>query len=324
MDRRNYDRKVIGVFETVGCYFVDVFYNRHYLLAMEAVKNGKIPSITDGYRSNIFAYMNGIKQDGLFKKAVHALHEFYQKSTGFVMLLSEFQNHILAQFIPLEFYKDFTEQRKDNTLRDIVIHTVSEFGNIVLGNNIFHKIIDDHKNVENVSFLQDRIVDIFIMQRENYYSKFARKVTKPTGKIDQGMLNKLRDAWSTEKKRTIELETENKRALSMMQQLVKKIRDIEAENTELKNTNTTLTADNKTLARQLQRMQATTQHSTQYPTQHTPPTVQSTNKPALDDSEEDLSDGEIHRRQQQRLAQQKSTVKTEPPPLDVTLDDVWM
>lgn len=237
MDRRNYDAKALGVFDIIGSYFVDVFYNHHYLLARDAVKGGRVSNVTDGYRSNVLNYMNGIAhRENLFKKVVYQLHEFYQKNSGFgSIVLSEFQDRVLAQFIPPEYYRDFADRHKDRTLREIIIRTVNEFGEIAVGRDVLPRIIDDHMNRENVNILQDRIVDIFILQREDYYSKFAREISKQNAgnTIDKETVRKLKEAYVAEKKKSCDLVVDRERALNMIQQLMIKIKQLESENSQL-------------------------------------------------------------------------------------------
>lgn len=234
MDRKNYDRSTISVFDVIGSFFVDVFYNGHYLLSREMVKSGCAQSITDAYRSTIINYMSGITtRKDLYMKVVKELHKYYQKSSGAgITVFSEFENRILMQFIPPEFYRDFTEKHKDNTLHEIIVKTTNEFGNIILCREIFGKIIDDHKNTANVSYLQDRIVDIFIYQREDYYARFAEEISKKNtggGKISKKLFDQLKKEFVNEKKRRCEAESDRDRAVGMISGLMKKISQIECE-----------------------------------------------------------------------------------------------
>src|SRR5271169_5796594 len=96
MDKRNYDRQVIGLFDTLGCFFVDIFYNDLYLKAKGSVKEGKFGSVTDAYRANILNYMNGIKLRELYTGVVKKLHEYYQRVTGFSSLVFvDFEDKVL-------------------------------------------------------------------------------------------------------------------------------------------------------------------------------------------------------------------------------------
>ncbi len=239
MDRKDYDRKTLAIFDTVGSYFIDVVYNGHFLYSRDSVRQSAAKSLTDAYRDTIFNYMNGIaKRDDLYKKVVHNLHEFYQINSGFgSVVLSEFEDRILSQFIPPEYYRDFNEDRKDKTLREIIIRSVNELGEICVSRDMLRRIIDDHMNKNNVEILQDRIVDIFIVQREDYYARFAREISDRNGtnKVDKKLFDNLKAMFVAEKQRSCDLSVDKERAVSMITQLMEKIQILEAENQRLVN-----------------------------------------------------------------------------------------
>ncbi len=237
MDRRNYDSKAMGLFDTIGSYFVDALYNNHYLIARDIVRRGAANNITDAYRTTVINYMNGSSRDDLFKIIVYKLHEFYQKNSGFgTIVLSEFQNKVLSQFIPAEYYQDFTDRHKDKTLKEIIVRTVNEFGAVALSPNVLRRIIDDHLNRDNITLLQDHIVDIFILQREEYYTKFAQEISRKNagGTVDKGLLDKLKLAYVDEKRKCCELMADKERAANIVGQLIDKIKALEAANLMLK------------------------------------------------------------------------------------------
>lgn len=233
INRKNYDQKIIGVFEIIGSYFVDVFYNNHYLVAKQEVGSGySSSSITDAYRNKVYLYMTGMsKRDDLFKIVVHKLHEFYQKTSGFgTIILSDFQDRVLSQFIPPEYYRDFTNRHKDSTLREILLRTVNEFGVIVTSKDILYKIIDNHSNRDNIVELQDRIVDLFIIQREDYYSKFAREISKQNAgdqSVNKEVFDKLKNAYLLEKKKSCEVSADLTRAYNIINGLLTKVKELE-------------------------------------------------------------------------------------------------
>lgn len=238
MDRRNYDVKTIGIFDTIGSYFIDVFYNNHYLMAKGSVSDGRATSITDAYRANVLKYMNGIAaRPDLYMTVVKKLHEYYQRTSGFgSIVFSDFEDKMLSQFIPPDYYKDFSEKHKDQTLREIIVKTVNELGEIVVGRDMLKRIIDDHMNKMNVTYLQDRIVEIFIIQREDYYERFAKEISKKNGndKVDKDVVNKLKQIFIEEKKKRLDLEDDKERAVNMISQLLTKIKSLEDELTSAK------------------------------------------------------------------------------------------
>ncbi len=232
MSRKNYDSKAMAVFDLIGSYFVDIVYNNHYRISKDLVNRGVVGNLTDAYRTTVINYMNGSSRDDLFKIIVHKLHEYYQTTSGFgAILISEFQNKVLSQFIPPEYYRDFADKHKDKTLKEIIVRTVNEFGDVVLSVDMLRQIIDNHSNYDNVIRLQDHIIEIFIQQREEFYAKFAAEISKKNagGTVDKSIFNKLKKEYIAEKHKCCELMAEKERAANIIEQLLNKITALENE-----------------------------------------------------------------------------------------------
>ena len=227
MNRKNYSTKVIAVFEIMGAFFIDTYYNDLYLKARDDVQSGRQDSITEAYRRNVINYMRGVaSRKDLYVRVVKDLHKYYQQNSGFVAIIfSEFEDKFLSQFIPAEYYKDFNENNKDSVLREIIVQTVNDLGVTIVSKPYLGKIIDDHKNTLNIDILQNKIMDIFVTIREEYYSKFAQEVNKNSvaSTVSKDLLERLKVAFVEEKKKRIEAERDRDRAIGMIQQLVKRI-----------------------------------------------------------------------------------------------------
>jgi hypothetical protein len=240
MNRNDYDRKIIAIFDTIGSFFIDVFYNDLYLRAREKTREGSANSITDAYRNNVINYMQGIKKrPDLYMNVVKKLHDYYQQVSGFgAIIFADFENKIISQFIPAEYFNDFTNKNKDKTLNEIITSTVSDLGTFILQPEILNRIIDNHLDSSNVSLLQDQIVEIFILQRENYYAKFAEKIGEVgNNSIDKGVLKKLKQAFTDETKKKVTAEADRDRAINMLQGVLEKIREYENTINALKREN---------------------------------------------------------------------------------------
>ncbi len=230
MSKRDYDPKVISIFEIVGSYYVDVFYNSLYLKARDSVKGGQSTSITDAYRTNVINYMVGIaKRKDLYMGVVKKMHKYFQRLLSFrTIIFSDFEDKILSQFIPNEYYKDFTENHKDSTLHEIVIKSVNAFGEVILKHDMIKRIIDDHLNRENITILQNGIVEIFILQREEYFSKFAREISKANGNIKESkkLLDNLKAALLKETQKRCNAESDRDRAINIISQLTQTVNSL--------------------------------------------------------------------------------------------------
>lgn len=316
MNRKNYDTKTLSVFDTVGAYFIDQFYNFLYGHASDLVRCGKAKSITDAYRANIINYMNGITKPNLYTATVIRLHEYYQRISGYSsIVLSEFEDKVLSTFIPPQYYRDFSEKHKDKTLRDIIVRTVNELGTIVVGRDTLPKIIDDHRNLRNVTLLQDRMLEIFICQREDYYAQFAQSVSENNGanKVSKQVVEKLKVALVEEKKKKCELESDKSRALGIVKQLVEKIKTMENEIASLQlqieqiKHNANVAAPPKQVATQTKQVPKESSQTKQLAIlpkespKQTPKELPAVISEESSDSETSVSDEDIYNRQKNQL-----------------------
>jgi hypothetical protein len=107
MNRRNYNERALSIFELIGCYFVDIYYNHLYLTSKENNRlYGKSGSITDEYKNAVKAYLKGLQSnEKYYKKTVTGIHTFTQTYTRFTSItLVEFVNLILEQYLPQEHF----------------------------------------------------------------------------------------------------------------------------------------------------------------------------------------------------------------------------
>lgn len=234
-NRRNYDQNTIATFETFGSYFVDVFYNGHYNLACEMVISGKAQSATIAYIEIVKSYTNAVQQPERTNDVILKLHKFYQYHIGKTLTLVDFQDRLLSQFIPPDYYRLFSGRQKDNALRRIVIDTVIELGTLIRKDEMISRIIDHHHDRSNVTLLQEKALDICIRQREGYYEKFAEhmRVTSNTSQVSLEEYEKLKKSYAKEianrKKAEQNLEYAKdliKKLISNREELLKKIEDL--------------------------------------------------------------------------------------------------
>jgi len=68
---------------------------------------------------------------------------------------------------------------------------------IIEKDGMLSRIIDDHNNRNNVVILQQKITELFILQREIYYEKFTRAIIQngPHAKVDKDILNRTHKAY---------------------------------------------------------------------------------------------------------------------------------
>jgi hypothetical protein len=183
------------------------------------------------------------------------------------------------------------------------------------------KIIDDHQNIANVRVLQDRIMDIFIIQREDYYARFVREISKSNGndKVSKKLVEKLKAAFVEEKRKRCELETEHERALAIVSQLLNKISQLESTITQLKSRPEPPVETSPTMNIMSDLQPPKTQRrSAGRPRKNVPPPKPKTPEPSdeSDSPSESSSDNEdpdeIYRKQRELIAQRRQTPLTRP------------
>ena len=239
MNRENYDPKVISTFEIIGSFFVDAFYNDLYLKAKDKVKlESRSRSLTDAYKYYIEAYMYGIKSNKEhYSGVIKNLHKYYQVNTRYFnggLVFSDFENKILSQFIPPEYYQHLNEREKDSSLCMIITETICNFGVKVCDIRYLSLIIDDHKNEMNVRVFQDIIIDVMIMIREKYFNLFAKKIHQKNDKVPIEIVEKMKEALQLEIKRRCKAEEDLERTLNIIKQLTCKINEFSVPKSETK------------------------------------------------------------------------------------------
>jgi hypothetical protein len=233
--RVNYDPKILSVFEIIGCYFVDTFYNSLFLKAREKAQIDGARSITDAYKSNIINYLRGVKNDtNLYKHVVKQLCEYFSSATRYsTITFGEFEDKTVRCFIPHEYFNDLTERDKDSILNVIVLRIVEDFSIKVIKQEYLKMIIDDHSNRGNIEVLKNVIIDIMVLIRESYFERFMKKIVdngrSDRDKVDVELVHKANKALVEELKTRVKLESEINSAKNVISGLLTKLKTYELE-----------------------------------------------------------------------------------------------
>ncbi len=200
-DRSSYSSTTVSVFQVVGAYFVDIYYNHLYTEAVKFKTDGKASSVTEGYRHATFAFLSALdnKAKGYkpenYNKLLQGINEYFIFWTNFSSLtISECIDKIVREFVPADYFASLNKEQKRNILRQMLIDSIREFTKIVIG-EFLGAIIDNHGETANVEALKEKMVDVFILQRETLFHKFidCRAGGKPDEKVDKRFLDKLRN-----------------------------------------------------------------------------------------------------------------------------------
>jgi len=201
-DRSAYSKTTISVYQIVSAYLVDVYYNHLYAEAIKFKSDGKVSSVTEGYRHATWAFLSTL--DNKAKKTYKAEHynrllqginEYFIFWTTYSSLtISECISKIVAEFVPADYGASLDKDQRRNILRTVLIDTIREFTKVVLGEYL-GAIIDNHEEIANVEALKDRMVDLFIVEREKMFMKFMDCRTggdAKNEKVDLKFAEKLR------------------------------------------------------------------------------------------------------------------------------------
>ncbi len=199
-DRSSYSTRTLSVYQLVGAYLVDVYYNHLYAEATKLKNQGKVPSITEGYKHATFAFVSAL--DNKFKGSYRAEHynnllreinKYFIHWTSYNSLtLSECIDKIVREFIPEDYYKSLDKDQKRNILRLILINTIKEFTKIIVVEHL-GAIIDNHEEQANADILKERIIDLFILEREKMFHKFLENNSgEENEKVDKKFAEKMR------------------------------------------------------------------------------------------------------------------------------------
>lgn len=235
MNKSNYNKETIKIFDIIGSFFIDVFYNNHYLLAKDVAREGKL-NIVDAYRRNLQEYVNGIKNPKLFNQVIDSLYKYYQNACKDRLTFIDFYSLILQQFIPNDYVSTMKNNEKDRVFKDIINRSVNEFASLCVSHDVLNKIINDHANVSNVILMQDKIIDIYIIIREDFHAKFTDKsMQDKTESVSKKTFDKLKAAYIEEKRISCDLKSELDTAKNIIEQLMNKYNETNKNHEQIVN-----------------------------------------------------------------------------------------
>jgi len=205
-----YDQRLISIFEILGSYFVDVYYNHVYNSAQTGLKAGG--SLTDEYVRRVQSYIVGVKTDEqCYRQVVQNLHRYFQTTTRYTTLsFADFVERIVQQFIPPEYYDLLTSPEKDESLGSAIADLVSGLGAYVTSPDLIRRIIDEHDHAPRVTIrmVQDQGVTILLAKRGEIHNSFLRWVGQAKNTVSAEIADNLVQALRRLAKQKAELKAE--------------------------------------------------------------------------------------------------------------------
>jgi hypothetical protein len=176
-DRNNYSSKTLENFEIMSAFYVDIFYNHLYIEAKKLKAGGNVASITEGYKHTLNAFLKGLENPKLYKKNIVGIHHYFI-TVGFASIsFAKCVDKLTKEFIPTDYFNSITVTQKMGVLRMVLNQSMKTFIRKIVDDHMV-KIIDFHKEIDNVRILQDELIDCFILERESMYQRFIAENTK--------------------------------------------------------------------------------------------------------------------------------------------------
>jgi hypothetical protein len=190
------DSKINSVFEVLGSYFVDVFFNHIYNSAKSA-RAGQT-SLTDEYIRRVSAYSQAIKTDQkCYNDTVAQLHTYFRAKTRFTTInFNSFVDSIVGPCIPEEHFRQCTNEAKDVFLGVIVCELVSSLVSTTTEPAVLRNIIDKRKenHTATTRMLQDTAVITLQSSRHSLLNKMLTRAGTSTNLVSLEQLRQMRDS----------------------------------------------------------------------------------------------------------------------------------
>jgi hypothetical protein len=231
-NRVKQNKTFISIVDIIAAFFTDKFINDLYYKARNRAHDTN-SSVTDEYKRIATQYAYGVTNNSSHcKVVVSELHKYYSEVTKFASITYiDFEDTILSQFIPPEYYNDFASRDKTATMGSLVTKTVQSASVYVHKNREMLEYIIDGRNKPGGGLslmMQDHLQESLMMQREEFYIDFARKINEKSQKVPVELMQKLRLELRSQVERRCKAETERDKALAIIHQLLGKIKALDA------------------------------------------------------------------------------------------------
>ena len=217
-DRSSYSKKTLDTFEIITAYFVDIFYNHLFLEAKKLRTNKSVDSITEGYKHALNAFLQGIENPKLYKKTLVGIHSFFISSGFSSITFAECIERITSEFIPKDYYSIVSNQQKISILKLVICQSNKTFVETLV-KRFLSMVIDNHNEADNIRIMQDKFIDILMIERENLFNRFITNQNKNTKSNPH---TSLTEAMQSEIKRLCKEKFELKKLITNIKKIIVK------------------------------------------------------------------------------------------------------
>jgi len=203
IDKSKYNTTTISLFNIVGAYFVDIFYNNFYENAESKFENGTYTSISEGYKKQMAYFLKNLDKRDVYNKMLNGITESYQKWTARPISKTSLIDKLSEQFNP-DFNINLSAHQRDIMLFDSLKNVLKRFVVIILQTRL-KDIIDSRDDKEHILILQDDMLSALLVEREHVICSFLDP-TLNNQSVPIHVFLKLKEELTEQVKENMELE----------------------------------------------------------------------------------------------------------------------
>ena len=196
LDRHNYSRETLNTFELISAYYIDIYYNHLYFHAQNLKTEGKVLSITMGYKYTLDAFLTSMNSPDFHKKHTIDLKELFAEYDNPMssMTYNVYLDKIAREFVPMDYCNVLNYNQKTHVIQNVLTQANKKFIFKIMQEYLI-MIIDDHNEPDNIRVMQEAFIDVLLMEREVFYERFISQKTRTNVKtphIDSSLLEKMK------------------------------------------------------------------------------------------------------------------------------------
>lgn len=165
-----YGRETIITMEIMSNYFVDIFYNELYAAAKQRKASGESPTVTDGYKHALQAWLQSLDNPIIYKKIRQGLYTCYVHYASFLASWDKCIDRMVTEFVPEGYIESMTSTHKINVLNRVVKQSNREMI-LRIAKTHLPIIIDSH-TADNAQILKKEMVNLLLMERDKMFRQF--------------------------------------------------------------------------------------------------------------------------------------------------------
>lgn len=165
-----YGRETIITMEIMSNYFVDIFYNELYAAAKQRKAVGESPTVTDGYKHALQAWLQSLDNPIIYKKIRQGLYTCYVQYASFLASWDKCIDRMVTEFVPEGYIESMNSSHKINVLNRVVKSSNREMILRIAKTHL--PIIIDNHTADNAQVLKKEMVNLLLMERDKMFRQF--------------------------------------------------------------------------------------------------------------------------------------------------------